>query len=131
MTALDVYHYLTEELLKMTAPAAPVTLTPATPAKPAAPAVAEPAGAARFTAASYPNPPIKTAASAPAAPKTPAFIAALKDDPEAAMTALEARLTELENVVHQVVGQNNPHHGAVTSWLKKMGAKVTAAVKKL
>jgi hypothetical protein len=125
--------------LKMTAPAAtaaPVTLKPApvTP-KPltpigVVPAPVEPAGAARFTAVSYPNPPVSGTATQA---KVPTFLAGLQDDPEAAMTALEARLTELETVVHGLVPnvQHSGAHSVVSAWFTKMTARIAAGVKKL
>jgi hypothetical protein len=62
----------------------------------------EPAGAARFTAVSYPN--VK-----PAAP---------------ALT-LEERLTELEKVVHAIAPYSrNAEHGVVVTWLQKAGARI-------
>jgi len=119
--------------------AAPVTLKPApvspnlvTPIKAAAVAPVEPAGAARFTAVSYPNAPVQSAdAVQTAAPST--FLAALADDPEAAMTALEARLTELENVVHGLVPnvQHSAAHSGISAWFAKVSTRLAATVKKL
>jgi hypothetical protein len=124
----------------MTAPAAtaaPVTLKPApvppkpvTPTKPVAVAPVEPAGAARFTAVSYPNPPVQGTVTQA---KVPTFLAALQDDPEAAMTALEARLTELENVVHGLVPnvQHSAAHSGISAWFAKVSTRLAATVKKL
>jgi len=73
--------------------------------------VVEPAGVARFAAASFPNVPIKTAASDPPAPLT-----------------LEDRITELENVVHTLGLQVSGDHWKRGGWLERIGARIKATV---
>jgi hypothetical protein len=98
----------------MTATPTPAPLATPKPlvTPPAAPRV-EPAGAARFTAVSYPNLPVKTAAAV-SPPDT-----------------VEDRLTALENMVHSFLGQNDPHATSVKTWLSKIGARIKADVKKV
>jgi hypothetical protein len=75
----------------------------------------EPAGAERFTAASYPNAPIKTAASDPPPPPT-----------------LEERVAALEAVVYAITPANHlTAPGHVGAWLKRVGARIEAEVKKV
>lgn len=67
----------------------------------------EVAGAARFTAVSYPNAPVKS-------PTLP---------------TLEDRITELETVVHAIAPYSrNAAHTTVTSWLSKVSARIKAVV---
>jgi hypothetical protein len=81
----------------------------------APPTDAEPAGAARFTAASYPNTPIKTVASDAPAPLT-----------------IEERLTALEAVVHAIAPYSrNAEHGGVKTWIKTAGARLKADAAKV
>lgn len=74
------------------------------------PQVTEPAGAERFAAVSYPNAPVKSA-------QTPV---------ELSLQTLDARLTELEAVVHQIAPYSrNADHGTVKSWVNKLASKLT------
>ncbi len=105
------------------APAAPKPGTAPAPAAASqtAPKVAtpparttEPAGAARFTAVSYPNAPVTAAAPAPAA------------------LTLEERVAALEAVVNEIAPYSrNAEHPGVVSWLKTVGARIKADVAKV
>lgn len=82
-------------------PTAPITKPVQLTAVP--PQTSEAAGAARFTAVSYPNAPVKS-------PLPP---------------TLEDRITELEKVVHAIAPYSrNSQHSTVTSWLSRMKAVV-------
>lgn len=74
----------------------------------------EPAGAARFTAVSY----TQSASST---------VAGTTDPATTSVTVLEARLTELEAVVHQVASfSRNAEHSTIQSWCKKVSARLKA-----
>lgn len=82
-------------------PTAPITKPVQLTAVP--PQTSEAAGAARFTAVSYPNAPVKS-------PLPP---------------TLEDRITELEKVVHAIAPYSrNAEHSTVASWLSRMKAVV-------
>jgi hypothetical protein len=84
----------------------------------------EPAGAARFAAASYPN---VIASNPSAAPSS--FIQALKDAPEETMTALEARITELEGVVHTLTQYSRAAgHSKFVTWAESVAARIKAVL---
>jgi hypothetical protein len=76
----------------------------------APPTDAEPAGAARFAAVSYPNEPVKT------------------PDP---VYSLEQRVAALESVVHALVPGVGDKHGVIVGWLEKVGSKIKADVAKV
>lgn len=45
------------------------------------------------------------------------------------VAALEARVAELEGVVHAIARYSrNAEHGVVVTWLEKMGARIKAAL---
>lgn len=49
-----------------------------------------------------------------------------------ALAALEARVTELEDVVHKLAPEiPTAGHGVVVAWLEKIGERIKAAVEKL
>ena len=96
--------------INATAAQSPVTLTPAAPTAP-------PAGTS------------STGTTAPTPAKT--FVDELKEAPEEAMNALESRITELEAVVHRLASSADGTHTGIGAWLKKVGARLEAAVKKL
>lgn len=107
---------------------------------------AEPAGAARFQAASVAAqtanaaaqktgdsepvpqaPPPATPYTPQSSPNTPrTFVDDLKDDAEAAMNLLESRVTELEQVVHRVCSAADGEHAGISAWLSKVGARLKA-----
>lgn len=63
--------------------------------------------------------------------------AEVKDTPAAVVKSgvelLEARVTELENVVHQLTLHtlSSTDHPGVLAWLEKIGARIKAAVEKV
>ena len=57
---------------------------------------------------------------------------AAADPVQTAVASLEARLTELENVVHALAPiAHGDHHGVILPWLEKIGARIKAAVESL
>lgn len=73
----------------------------------------EPAGAARFTAVSYPNMPTSTTTPAPAP------------------LSLEDRLAALEAVVHTLAINVSGPHWDRGGWLDRVGAQLKAGAKKI
>jgi hypothetical protein len=77
----------------------------------------EPAGAERFRAVSYPNNLPATGANSVGTQVT------------TSIASLDARLTELEAVVHAIAPYSrNAAHSSVASWLSKVGARIKAVV---
>ena len=100
----------------------PVAAKPATPpagyaANPLGTTPPEPAGAERFRAMSYPNNQPTTGASS-AGPQVTTSI-----------TSLDARLTELEAVVHAIAPYSrNAAHPGVSNWVSKIGQRIKSLV---
>jgi hypothetical protein len=96
----------------------------------------EPAGAARFTAVSYPNVPPKDASVASAqsadaalAQDTVTHPAPLFVAPEETLNLLEARLTELESVVHTLTEFSRAAgHSKFVAWAERVAARVKSVL---
>jgi hypothetical protein len=84
-----------------------IYMTNVTTVPPQAP---EASGAARFTAVSYPNAPVKSVATSV----------------ELSLSTLDDRLSELEAVVHQIAPYSrNAEHGTVKSFVGKIKKRLT------